>query len=195
MTPDDARIFLKAPDDEDPKDAFEEQVFVIRQFILSKPTLLKTFQQKQQQLRRLEEAFQTLGGIVDDQVKFLPPIDVVPLSEPEWQLMQYHQKKNEIRQRIASTLSVSELIKLIECLIDLERILAEPFRNFAEWTEEMPVIGRDMDAMQLLRDIRAQAEKGLTSISQLWEKRADLPATMLLELKRLSLLQNYLYEK
>lgn len=194
MTADEARIFLKLSDGVDPEDGFEEQVFAIRQFVLSKPTLLKTFQQKQQQLSRLEEAYLILGGITEKPVKPIPDIDLTPLAETEWHLMQYHRKKNELRQKIASSLIVGELVALIERMIDLERVLASPFSGFTDWTEEVPVIGRDMDAMQLLRDVRAQSEKGRKTVSQLWEKRHDLPVAMLLELKRLSLLQNYLYE-
>lgn len=192
MTAEEARIFLKLTGDLALEDAFDDAVFEIRQFLLTKPTLLKTFQQKQKKLAQLLEAYEALGGAPAKEQKAVPVLDFAPLNELEWHLMQYHKAKNELKQRVAAA-SIMELIVVVDRLIELERMLIMPFSE-PDWTDEMPVIGRDMDAMLMQRELKTQSAWGRSTLAELWEVRNELSPAFLLELKRLSLLKNYLYE-
>jgi len=193
MTPGEARQFLKVGEGEDLEDAWELALFEIRQFLLSKPVLLKTFQSKQARIVQLREAFKALGGEEPEGAARIPV--QFELSESVLQqFTNYHAAKNEIKKQLGLSDSSYVLENGIEALLYLEKMFVRPFSAYDDWTSEEVLISREPDAMLVLSLLREQAANGLTTLADLHKNRNNLPIELTRELKRLSLHKNYLYE-
>lgn len=193
MSPEEARLFLKFDEEEELEDAFELALFDIRQFVVSKPVLLKTFQSRQVRIAKLREAFQTLGG---EEPAFPPvsSVDFQPSAEVSEQFRRYHAAKNELKRQLSHAANSEQMEQLIQAFIELERAFVAPFSDYSDWTAREVLISKEPDSMLVLSFLREQAEKGLKTLEDLYKNRNNLPAELVLELKRLSLHKNYLYE-
>lgn len=192
MTTSEACVFLGIEHLEDAEEAFEEAVFTIRQQLIAGPVLLKTTESRCKRLQNLEEAWLTISGkqkmeqIVQAEKNILPDAVLERLTN-------YHQLKSSLLQKMGSTLEVSVLKFLAYELVELERLLCEPFSRFVEWGDVTVTIGKEPDPMPVLKLVREQAELGHTTIADLYENKNKLPTELLIALKRLSLLKNYLH--
>jgi len=193
MTPGEALQFLDIDDTEDRDDAYEMAVFETRQFLLSRPVLLKTFQSRLNRLKKSQEAFIALGG---EEEKALPDTDsgFFPHEEVLETFIAYHAAKNKLKQKLAGANSFVSLEQVVNSLLELERAFVEPFSEFTGWTEEEALVSKDPDVMSILSLLRAQADSGIRTLSELNKNKNKLPAELARELKRLSLHKNYLYE-
>lgn len=192
MTAAEACVFLGIEHPEDVEEAFEEAVFTVRQQLMAGPALLKTTESRCKRLQNLEEAWSTLTGKERTQTVFLP--EERSLQEPVAELLAtYHRHKSSILQKMSATLDVSTLQFLAVELIELERSLIKPFSAFPEWGDVAVTIGKESDPMPILKLVREQAELGRTTVAELYENKNKLPSELLIALKRLSLLKNYLY--
>jgi hypothetical protein len=193
MTHDEAFAHLNIDHADDAADGFETVLFETKQFLLSKPVFLKTFAGRIAKLGKQYEAFLTLGGKPAGET--VPPSPGMASAETVTDhLLAYHAAKNQIRRSLSSTNSFTALKTLTEQLIDLERVFAEPFAAYPDWTDAPVQIGKEPDVMEVLALLKEQASKSRVTLAQLQSTKNDLPHELLLVLKRLSLLKNYLYE-
>lgn len=201
MTEDEARLFLRLPEGEDlsagqagPDEAYEDALFEIRKFLLSKPVLLKTFQSKQTRLKQLHTAFLTLGG-TEPMAKPVAAVDFTPSENVLEHFSHYHAAKNELKRRLSTASGQPEMDRVINELIALERLFVQPFAAYTDWTTEEVLVSREADSVEIIRQLRQQQENGAVTLEALYKNRVQLPAELLRELKRLSLHQNYLYDE
>ena len=193
MTTEEAKLFLKFEGEEELEDAYELALFEIRQFLLSKPVLLKTFQSKQARISKLREAFLTLGG-KEEPKKLSVTSGFVPSEIVGEHFIRYHAAKNSLKKTLALSYDSYSMENSVDSLVELERAFVEPFSGTTGWTEEEVLVSKDPDVMLVLSLIREQAEKGIETIGELHKNRNNLPLELARELKRLSLHKNYLYE-
>lgn len=193
MTQAEALAHLNIDNAEDAEDGFETALFETKQFLLTKPVFLKTFHNRLVKLAKQHEAFLALGGEAQQ------PTETIPETfEASDDLMvhfsSYHAAKNRIRQQLSATNDAETLRSTCLRLIENERVFAEPFAAYTDWTQEPVTIGKEPDSMDVLALLKAQATNGLVTLAQLHSTKNNLPQELLLVLKRLSLLKNYLYE-
>jgi len=193
MTPEEAKRLLAIEDPEDRDDAYEMAVFETRQFLLSKPVLLKTFQAKMNRLKKSQEAFLVLGG-EESPLNSEPELRFTAVPEVLEHFIAYHTAKNSLKQRLANAGSFDAMEQVVNGLLELERRFVEPFSAYTGWTDEEVLISKDPDAMAVLSLLREQAASGFITLEELSENKNNLPAELTRELKRLSLHKNYLYE-
>ena len=195
MTADEARLFLGLSADDDLsddsllEDAYEDALFEIRKFVLAKPVLLKTLQSRQ---TKLQQAFAVLGGIEPEES--VSPVAFVPSEEVLAHHSRYFEAKNELKRQLSSARGAAFMYALIDALIELERSFIKPFSATSDWTEEEVLVSREADSMEILRELRQLKESGIVTLEELHKNKDRLSITLLCELKRLSLHQNYLYE-
>ena len=191
MTPEEALLFLGVEKDEDLEDAYELALFEIRQFLVSRPVLLRTFQSRQARIAKLREAFQALGG---EEPAFTPvsPLDFQPSPEICEHFRRYHAAKSELKRQVSHAVNSEQMEELVQVFIGLERAFVEPFSDYSDWTAREVLISKEPDTMLILSLLREQAEKGLKTLEDLHKSRNNLPAELAHELKRLSLHKNYL---
>jgi len=191
MTQDEAFVYLNCSSSTEAEEAFEESLFELKQFFLTKPVFLKTFESKWRKLTKLKEAFLTLGG--SEKIDTISPISLI---EPNDVIIHhftlYHDQKNKIKQFLSSARSTSSIKDYSMQLLALERVFAEPFSQFTDWTTEEVTIGKESDVMEVLRLLKIQYENQASTLKMLYESKNNLPNELILVLKRLSLLKNYL---
>lgn len=193
MNREEAFAQLNIDSEQDAEDGFETALFQAKQFFLTKPVFLKTFESKALKLEKQYEAFVFLGGE--------PEVIAEPVPMPAFhagadvleQLSAYHQAKNTIKQRLSAADSCTPVLEAVRQLVELERSFTEPFSIFRDWSEEPVTFGKEPDVMLVFALLREQADKGLKNLKELHENKNNLPNELLLVLKRLSLLKNYLY--
>lgn len=192
MTIAEAQIILGAADAEEAFDAYEQQLFEMRSFFIGKPAFLKTYEGKWAKLRLLDDAIQAFGHL-PAAVQF----EEVPFLAPQEELisffLEYHAERNRIRRLLVQAVSGAELIAGSSRLLELERQFAEPFSAYDDWTEAAVTIGKEPDSMEVLQLLRSEEKKGIKTLEALHVQKNKLPLSLLLILKRLSLLKNYLY--
>lgn len=191
MTSKEALAFLDITSPDDSEDAYENALFELKRFFLEKPVFAKTFEGKWPKLERLDEAYVALGNVLPEPGMLLVP-DFSPQPHVRNHLLGYYKEKNRLKQRLSVAVSGKEMQLVTSAMIDLERLYAIPFENYTEWTEEQPVMGREPDSMELLEWLREQEQEGRDTLEKLHASKNILPHGLLLALKRLSLLKNYL---
>jgi hypothetical protein len=193
MTREEAFVYLQIDDADDAEDGFDTALFETKRFLLSKPVFLKTFLGRIAKLEKQYDAFVFLGGETREPAE-VPPPDFDASDDLMEHFSRYHSAKNRIRQQLSGSNDVEALRGATFSLISLERAFAGPFADYTDWTEEEVQIGKEPDSMDVLALLKEQSSKGITTLAQLHETKNNLPGELLLVLKRLSLLKNYLYE-
>lgn len=191
MTGEEALVFLGIESAEDIQDGFDTALFELKQFFLGKPVFSKTAEGKWAKLDRIDEAFEFLGGktaVESEEILW----QFVPKADLREHFLDYHREKNKLRQGIAMARSGRRIRELSAEMIRLEQLFAEPFASYTDWTEEQVVLGKEPDTMEVLAWLTEQAAAGRTTLEKLYTEKNSLPAGLLLALKRLSLLKNYL---
>lgn len=191
MTQEEALNYLTLAPEEDVEDAFERVFFEHKQFFLSKPLLQKTAEGRIAKLQHLVVVRNVLGLLQ----KVEHPVVQLEFDRSEnilTHFTNYSKAKQGWKTQVTQVHSVEALLELIESGLQLERVFVSEFQEFADWTDEVPVIGSDIDSMQFLKLLREQTEKGKITLTDLWKSKTELPIELLRALKRLSLLKNYL---
>lgn len=193
MNREEAFAQLKIASEDDAEDGYEAALFETKQFFLTKPVFLKTFESKWGKLEKQYQAFVTLGGQPDPLIDLLPMPAFQPQEEILEHLLEYHRVKNTIKQRLSAADSFVLVHLFAEQLVELERRFAEPFAVFPDWSEEPVTFGKEPYVMEVVALLREQSANALKNLKELHENKNKLPNELLLVLKRLSLLKNYLY--
>ncbi|ASS49442.1 MAG: hypothetical protein A3D31_03025 [Candidatus Fluviicola riflensis] len=191
MTAREALVYLSVDTVEEADDAYETQLFELKQHFLTKPVLFKTAEGKLKRLAQLQTAYEALGGNPS-----LSPIPVVSVDFPVnfmESFSEYHARRNQLKQTISGALDAQTVIGCVNGLIELERGFIKQFENLEDWSADPVVIGTEPDVMLMQQQLKEQTEKGITTLELLYMYKNNLPNELLLALKRLSLLQNYLY--
>lgn len=191
MTVGEALVYLSVETIEEAEDAYETQLFELRQHFLTKPVLWKTAEGKLKRLSQLQTAYETVGGTSSPSP--LPQVSLEFSADFLEAVSEYHARKNQLRQAIAVTWDAKTVINGANALLDLERAFVSQFEHFEDWGDGTVVIGSEPDVMLMQQQLKQQADLGRTTLQLLYADKNNLPNELLLALKRLSLLKNYLY--
>ncbi len=190
MTAHEALVYLSIDTIEDADDAYETQLFELKQHFLTKPVLWKTAEGKLKRLVQLQTAYEALGGSVS-------PIQV-PLVSMEFStnflesFSAYYARRNQLKQMIAVAPDAITVTNGVHALLELEKAFVSPFSELEDWHSDVVVIGAEPDVMLVQQQLKLQADLGRTTLQSLYADKNNLPNELLLALKRLSLLKNYL---
>ena len=190
MTAHEALVYLSINTIEDADDAYETQLFELKQHFLTKPVLWKTAEGKLKRLVQLQTAYEALGGSVS-------PIQV-PLVSMEFStnflesFSAYYARRNQLKQMIAVAPDAITVTNGVHALLELEKAFVSPFSELEDWHSDAVVIGAEPDVMLVQQQLKLQADLGRTTLQSLYADKNNLPNELLLALKRLSLLKNYL---
>ena len=191
MTKDEAQVYLNCSSEEELEEVFESALFEMKQFFLTKPVFLKTFESKWAKLAKLNEAYLTLGGSEQvESIQSITPFESSTIVIDHFST--YHDHKNKIKRFLSTSQSSVAMKTYAMQLVELERVFTEPFSQFTDWTAEEVTIGKESDSMEVLRLLKIQHVNQVSTLKMLNENKNNLPNELLLVLKRLSLLKNYL---
>lgn len=172
------------------EEELETAIFSIKQQVLSKPILLKPLQDKQRRLLALNQTVEQLNASNDRQsivrnihLKSTPNV-------MDW-TKNYFEQKNALKTQFSNAIHPLDCVDIITFFLALEKEFAAHFEGY-DWTLEQPVFGKELDAMSFIRFLQEQQVLGRKTLSELNDCKSELPSLFLLDLKRLSLLKNYL---
>lgn len=191
MTETDALSVLQIADAGEAPDAFEWAQFDLRKFLQQQPVFLKTHESRLAKFNRLEEAYRALGFPVQDQWN-IRPVSPSFSGILAADYLRWHESRNELKTAINTCFSVADFRSASAAQVSLDLRFSCQFEGWPDETEAK--VGKEPDVMAILQAIR-EADP-LSEKDTLWFAKNcyDLPEILRLELKRLSLLKNYLRE-
>lgn len=164
----------------------KEEVFEIKQFIISKAPIYKLYSSR---IARISE----LAQIQKD----LFPNDVIqPTVSPEIKSFEgnelrsifntYFSNKNVLKQKFFAAKSLDEMADLMEKMCQNEKTFADLF--VIPSMEEGKIVSKELDPMDILNSIGEAEEKGICTIEDVKNAVNELPYILNGEIKRLLLL-------
>lgn len=193
MTLDEALVFLKVDDESEMLDAIETSIFEIKKQLLAKPLLYKTALSRLQQLQQIHaieiQFFESsIVSKINEQSGFFK-VENEPLKL--WQ--SYQKAKNDWKTVFWSLESASEMIQSIHQGLAIELHYAQQF-PLLDWTDERPIFGTETDSMLIEKELQRLASAGVNTFESMFQIKNEIDLSLLLALKRLSLLPKYLQE-
>jgi hypothetical protein len=165
MTIAEARIFLSCTEEQDPQDAFEEQLFQFKQFFTTKPIIRATFSARLIKLNNLSEAAEVMGIALpemrkDNELKYVKSDSILKSFQ------NYQQLRSILFQKINASFSIIELKFHVENLL----------RIFSEYCASWPatkkdtlsvILSKEPDPMELLMEIKSLLNSGIQNFEDL----------------------------
>jgi len=182
MNKNEAEQFIDLNSYETIDDAFENQLFPIKQFICSAPILKITFQAKKRRLLLLQEASLLLGYIVTDKTNegFEFSFSGNLLND----LIEYEQHLAAVHLQIMRTNCIENLIAHIEELLKIHFAFTTPFQALNFKDSEPIILGRVMDRMEVFEGLKKLESEGIRTVKELNEQQELLPENLKTELLR-----------
>lgn len=180
MTQEEALAYLG----EEWEDVFEEEIFALKQQLLTLLPVQKLYQSKIDKWKKLEEAFVSLGGKLEQDVL----IEATDFSFSE-QLLEafesYQKYKNQLKLKLSQINTSISLENICDNLIELE--IQYAFKWNLNVEVDKVVLSSQPDPMEILQGIkRFNSEEGYT-FTDLKEKINVVPKVLIEEQKRLTL--------
>lgn len=185
MTREEAQKYFNGTGEDDLEDAYEEQLFEYKQFLLSKAPISKLYESRQKKLAKLGEAYELL---MDRHTSELPGMNIPEIASPviAEAYLAFQKAKNELKRQISNASSAWQLLQLSEALVALEKSNASLWA--AETADDDVIVSREPDPMYLLEAIKTYRTSGGETFVQLKNLENNPPALLVQEMKRLSLL-------
>lgn len=135
MTEQEALIYLPLDEENDAQDLYEEKLFELKQFFLSRFPMTKLINARLAKFEKVEMAYRVLGGVVphftEKAVKNYPKFDSIHALY-KW----YNLEKNAARLQLSAANSMGEMKSLLENYVELTRYYASHWKvNLAEGEE------------------------------------------------------------
>jgi len=193
MTLAEAKIILGIDSQEDAFDAFEEQLFALKQFFVKKPILQTTFRAKLKKLIQLQDALAVFEIDFKQPAKVieLNPINAIEFSSvfKEVQLL-----KNNLKLAINRSNNPFEIKEYVERLLELATNYYRCWKINATFDTSAVILSKEPDPMELLAAIQAANSSGINTFEELAENLNQQNAAisvLLIEAARCSMI----YEK
>ena len=168
MTLAEAKIILGIDSQEDAFDAFEEQLFALKQFFVTKPILQTTFRAKLKKLKQLQNALAVFEIDFKQPAKVieLNPINAIEFSSvfKEVQLL-----KNNLKLAINRSNNPFEIKEYVERLLELATNYYRCWKINATFDTSAVILSKEPDPMELLAAIQAANSAGINSFEELAE--------------------------
>ena len=182
MNKSDAEQFIDLKSFESITDAFENQLFPIKQFICAAPILKITFEAKKKRLIILQQAA--------DPLEYNPEDETIEKSDFSFSgnlisdLAQYEQLLAAVHLQIMRTNSIKNLIAHIEELIEIHLGFTTPFQALNFTVTEPIILGSAMDRMEVFEGLKKLEAEGIRTIKELNEHHELLTTNLKKELLR-----------
>ncbi len=168
MTLAEAKIILGIDSQEDAFDAFEEQLFALKQFFVTKPILQTTFRAKLKKLKQLQNALAVFEIDFKQPAKVieLNPINAIEFSSvfKEVQLL-----KNNLKLAINRSNNPFEIKEYVERLLELATNYYRCWKINATFDTSAVILSKEPDPMELLAAIQAANSAGINTFEELAE--------------------------
>lgn len=185
MTRQEALNVLGIDDPEESTDAFEELLFEIKQYFLTKPVVSKLFLAQLTKIDRLYEAAEVMDIEVNSEK--VPnsefKVDFIGVILNDY--LMYEKARAHFKQLLLKTVDRAEIKNVIHQLLEVQQVYLSLWPKILE---DNVVIGKEPDPMELLASIKEVNESGVYRFDQLDLSLNAMPAILLNEWKRLSLL-------
>lgn len=168
MTLAEAKIILGIDSHEDAFDAFEEQLFALKQFFIAKPILQTTFRAKLNKLKQVRNALAVF------EIEFKQPLSIVeinPINDTKFSSVfkQFQLAKNNLKLAINSSNNPFEIIEYVERLIELATNYYRCWKINATFDTSAVILSKEPDPMELLAAIHAVNSSGINTFEELAE--------------------------
>ena len=168
MTLAEAKIILGIDSQEDAFDAFEEQLFALKQFFVTKPILQTTFRAKLKKLIQLQDALTVFEIDFKQSAKVieLNTINAIEFSSvfKEVQLL-----KNNLKLAINRSNNPFEIKEYVERLLELATNYYRCWKINATFDTSAVILSKEPDPMELLAAIQAANSAGINTFEELAE--------------------------
>jgi len=180
MTRDEAFAYLG----EEWEDTFEEQIFLLKQQLISVLPVNKLYQSKLKKWEKLEEAFRILGGTIEEQ--YFAEITIpVFLNNILNSFTLYQESRNDFKLKFLNTINLRDAKILLQAFNKLECVYAALWLD--EVVDENVVVSNVPDPMEILSAIKSFENLGGKTFDDLKEMIKAVPETLKREQKRLTL--------
>ena len=171
------------------EDSFEEQIFTLKQQLLTLVPIHKLYQSKLSKWKKLEEAFISLGGQfkqVDlSKLIFETPIFSDNISDA---FKTYQEFRNRLKISLLNSVDSEAVIVVLDSFIKLEVSYAALWQS--EELDDNIIISNVPDPMEILKAIKCFENLGGKTFKDLIEMANVAPETLKREQKRLTLYHN-----
>ena len=168
MTLAEAKIILGIDSQEDAFDAFEEQLFALKQFFVTKPILQTTFRAKLKKLIQLQDALAVF------EIDFNQPTKVIelnPINAIEFSIVfkEVQLLKNNLKLAINRSNNPFEIKEYVERLLELATNYYRCWKINATFDTSAVILSKEPDPMELLAAIHAANSAGINTFEELAE--------------------------
>jgi hypothetical protein len=168
MTLAEAKIILGIDSQEDAFDAFEEQLFALKQFFVTKPILQTTFRAKLKKLIQLQDALAVF------EIDFNQPTKVIelnPINAIEFSIVfkEVQLLKNNLKLAINRSNNPFEIKEYVERLLELATNYYRCWKINATFDTSAVILSKEPDPMELLAAIQAANSAGINTFEELAE--------------------------
>lgn len=187
-----AKILFNCPEDTDPQEMYEEILFEVKKQLTTRPVVPKLFLKKVSDLANKHEAALLLYGeleVFESLENKLNEMEFTGAWGKDYsQLMQI---RNKYKLLIMSSGSGEQIVHLVKEWMNWEKKFCIQFATiFTKEEAEGVLVSKESDPMLLLAGL--QQVEGRDRVEELSRNKNQLPDILQNELKRLTLLLNYL---
>lgn len=182
-----ARNYFKTSELEDIKEIYEQEIFELKQFFLSKAPISKLFKGRISKLLKLQEAFERVkSSDAKLEIDFSEPKENSNLLDS---YLSFQAAKNNLRLLITNELDGANLIQWVEMLIQLEKHNAKQWYSERELEETDDIIvSKEPNPIDIFEAIKEYQKQGGFTLQQIKDLENNPPNVLVQEMKRLSLL-------
>lgn len=182
-----AKNFFKTSDIEEIEELYEQEIFELKQFFLSRAPIAKLFKGRLNKLKKLQDAFELVDSSqVKRDFKFDFPKENDNLLNS---YKAFQESKNKIRLQISNELNGSNIFQLVEILVNLEKHNAKHWSVNDDFEEdESVIVSKEPNPIDILNGIYAYQQLEGETFHQLKRNENNPPNVLIQEMKRLSLL-------
>ncbi|MDG1332762.1 MAG: hypothetical protein P8P74_10550 [Crocinitomicaceae bacterium] len=189
MTKDEAILYLPVNDEDDLQDSYEEKLFELKQFFLSRFPMSKLIIARMSKFEKVEEAFIVLGGEVSS-ASNIPVVTLPELGSIHTVYIWYNREKNALRLLLSAAQSYSEVLAVLNEYLRIAMHYAKHWQIGVNEEEGKSIkIGVEPNPMDIQEALNELSEKETIDSQHI----LTLPDENVLksEAKRLSLWLNF----
>jgi hypothetical protein len=185
MTNKEALAILGIANPDEVEDAFEERLFELKQYFLTKPLISKLYRSQTEKIVRVSQAAYHFG-LEGHQGSLVISASLINFTgEIAHDYLAFEKHRSSFKERLMKTSDGVRIAQLVDQLL----IIQEEY--LALWPEikgEGVILGKEPDPMELLSGIKELQKIGIYRFEQLSNQTLEIPIVLLNEWKRLSLL-------
>ena len=144
-----AELLLNTKEFDSPLDAYEQQLFSIRRYLIINPVIPSVLYKKNEKLHKLATAYSHFGELIETtEVCELIPFTCENLLE---KFICYEQNKSLIKQQLSKFLNASNIEKGIHQLIDNLYLWSQELKDLKLDHIETTSISKELDTMTIYK--------------------------------------------